>query len=59
MVIGAKIAFFKDDLKALLAFSTVSHLGLITMLLGMAQQRPPLSRSSTSSTTRPSRPRSS
>ena len=35
MVIGAKIAFFKDDLKALLAFSTVSHLGLITMLLGM------------------------
>jgi multicomponent K+:H+ antiporter subunit A len=35
MLIGAKIAFFKDDLKALLAFSTVSHLGLITMLLGM------------------------
>ncbi len=35
MVLGAKIAFFKDDLKALLAFSTVSHLGLITMLLGM------------------------
>lgn len=35
MLVGAKIAFFKDDLKALLAFSTVSHLGLITMLLGM------------------------
>jgi multicomponent K+:H+ antiporter subunit A len=35
MLLGAKIAFFKDDLKALLAFSTVSHLGLITMLLGM------------------------
>ena len=35
MLIGAKIALFKDDLKALLAFSTVSHLGLITMLLGM------------------------
>ncbi|MEX0924233.1 MAG: monovalent cation/H+ antiporter subunit A [Rhodovibrionaceae bacterium] len=34
MVIGAAIALFKDDLKALLAFSTVSHLGLITMLLG-------------------------
>lgn len=34
MLIGAKIALFKDDLKALLAFSTVSHLGLITMLLG-------------------------
>ena len=35
MLLGAKIAFFKDDLKSLLAFSTVSHLGLITMLLGM------------------------
>jgi len=35
MVIGAAIALFKDDLKALLAFSTVSHLGLITMLLGL------------------------
>lgn len=34
MVIGAVIAVFKHDLKALLAFSTVSHLGLITMLLG-------------------------
>jgi len=34
MVLGAFIAFFKDDLKALLAFSTVSHLGFITMLLG-------------------------
>jgi len=35
LVLGAVIALFKDDLKALLAFSTVSHLGLITMLLGM------------------------
>ncbi|TDE41000.1 monovalent cation/H+ antiporter subunit A [Antarcticimicrobium sediminis] len=34
MILGAVIALFKDDLKALLAFSTVSHLGLITMLLG-------------------------
>lgn len=34
MVMGAKIALFKDDMKAVLAFSTVSHLGLITMLLG-------------------------
>lgn len=34
MIMAAKIALFKDDLKALLAFSTVSHLGLITMLLG-------------------------
>ncbi len=35
MVLGAFIALFKDDLKALLAFSTVSHLGLLTMLLGL------------------------
>ncbi len=34
MCLGAVIALFKHDLKALLAFSTVSHLGLITMLLG-------------------------
>ena len=34
MVLGAVIALFKHDLMALLAFSTVSHLGLITMLLG-------------------------
>lgn len=35
MLIGAWIALFKDDLKALLAFSTVSHLGLVTMLFGI------------------------
>lgn len=35
MVLGALIALFKDDLKALLAFSTVSHLGLLTLLLGL------------------------
>ncbi len=35
MILGALIALFKDDLKALLAFSTVSQLGLITMLLGL------------------------
>lgn len=34
MVLGAWIAIFKHDLKGLLAYSTVSHLGLITMLLG-------------------------
>ena len=34
MVLGAIIALFKNDLKALLAFSTVSQLGLITFLLG-------------------------
>jgi multicomponent K+:H+ antiporter subunit A len=38
MVLGAVIALFKDDLKALLAFSTVSHLGLVTMLLGFGTQ---------------------
>jgi len=36
MVIGALIALFKDDLKGLLAYSTVSHLGLMTMLLGFS-----------------------
>jgi multicomponent K+:H+ antiporter subunit A len=34
MLIAAWIAIFKDDLKGLLAFSTVSHLGMMTMLLG-------------------------
>ena len=34
MVLGAWIAIFKHDLKGLLAYSTVSHLGLVTMLLG-------------------------
>ena len=34
MILGAAVALFKDDLKALLAYSTVSHLGLVTMLLG-------------------------
>lgn len=38
MVLGAVIALFKDDLKALLAFSTVSHLGLVTMLLGFGTE---------------------
>jgi multicomponent K+:H+ antiporter subunit A len=35
MVLGAWIALFKDDLKGLLAYSTVSHLGLVTFLLGL------------------------
>ncbi len=34
MLIGAVIALFQDDLKGLLAYSTISHLGLIGMLLG-------------------------
>ena len=35
MVVGAVIALFKDDLKALLAYSTVSQLGFLTFLLGL------------------------
>merc|ERR1711969_91052 len=38
MTVGAVIAVFKDDLKALLAHSTVSQLGLITMLLGFGTE---------------------
>src|SRR5690606_35855757 len=38
MVLAAWIAIFRDDLKSLLAFSTVSHLGLITMLLGFGTE---------------------
>jgi multicomponent K+:H+ antiporter subunit A len=36
MVLAAFIAIFKHDLKGLLAYSTVSHLGLITFLIGLA-----------------------
>lgn len=35
LLVGAYIALFKHDLKGLLAYSTISHLGLITLLLGM------------------------
>lgn len=35
MLIGAFIAIFQHDLKGLLAYSTISHLGLITALLGI------------------------
>ncbi len=35
MLVGAYTALFKHDLKGLLAYSTVSHLGLITLLLGL------------------------
>ncbi|SFM92922.1 monovalent cation/H+ antiporter subunit A [Marinobacter pelagius] len=38
LLIGAYIAMFKHDLKGLLAYSTVSHLGLITLLFGMGTQ---------------------
>ena len=35
MLLGAYMALFKHDLKGLLAYSTVSHLGLITLLFGL------------------------
>ena len=34
LLIGAYTALFKHDLKSLLAYSTISHLGLITLLFG-------------------------
>lgn len=37
-VIGAYTALFKHDLKGLLAYSTISHLGLITLLFGFGTQ---------------------
>jgi len=35
MVFAAFVAIFRHDLKGLLAYSTVSHLGLITFLIGL------------------------
>src|SRR3546814_955260 len=35
LVLGAFAAMFQQDLKAVLAYSTISHLGLITMLVGL------------------------
>ncbi|WP_297802720.1 monovalent cation/H+ antiporter subunit A [uncultured Brevundimonas sp.] len=35
LLFGAWCAVFQNDLKGLLAYSTISHLGLITLLLGM------------------------
>lgn len=35
MLVGAWSAVFQHDLKGLLAYSTISHLGLITLLLGL------------------------
>jgi multicomponent K+:H+ antiporter subunit A len=35
LLIAAYIAMFEHDLKGLLAYSTISHLGLITLLFGM------------------------
>jgi multicomponent K+:H+ antiporter subunit A len=36
LVVGAYIAMFQHDLKGLLAYSTISHLGLITLLFGLS-----------------------
>ncbi len=38
LCIGAYIATFQQDLKSVLAYSTISHLGLITLLLGLNSQ---------------------
>ncbi|TPH19215.1 monovalent cation/H+ antiporter subunit A [Litorilituus lipolyticus] len=35
LLFAAYVALFKHDLKGLLAYSTISHLGLITMLFGL------------------------
>ncbi len=35
LLLGAYVAIFQNDLKGLLAYSTISHLGLITVLLGL------------------------
>jgi multicomponent K+:H+ antiporter subunit A len=37
MLLGAYIAIFQHDLKGLLAYSTISHLGLITLLFGLSE----------------------
>jgi len=36
LLLGAVIALFQHDLKGLLAYSTISHLGLITLLFGLS-----------------------
>ncbi|MCL1961664.1 MAG: monovalent cation/H+ antiporter subunit A [Desulfovibrionaceae bacterium] len=38
LVLGAYLALFQTDLKGLLAYSTISHLGLITLLLGLNRE---------------------
>ncbi|WP_374662431.1 monovalent cation/H+ antiporter subunit A [Inhella sp.] len=35
LCVGAYVAMFQHDLKGLLAYSTISHLGLITLLFGL------------------------
>lgn len=38
LTVGAYVASFQNDMKGVLAYSTISHLGLITLLLGMNSQ---------------------
>ncbi|NTT86879.1 monovalent cation/H+ antiporter subunit A [Tabrizicola fusiformis] len=38
LILGAVIALFRHDLKGLLAYSTISHLGLITALAGIGSK---------------------
>jgi len=38
LVMGAWFAIFQHDLKGLLAYSTISHLGLITLLFGLSTE---------------------
>src|SRR5690606_10783202 len=35
LLVGSFAAIFQRDMKGVLAYSTISHLGLITLLLGM------------------------
>ncbi|MFM7403760.1 MAG: monovalent cation/H+ antiporter subunit A [Erythrobacter sp.] len=38
MLLGAGVALFRHDLKSILAYSTISALGMLVMLLGFSQQ---------------------
>lgn len=38
LIFAAYVALFKHDLKGLLAYSTISHLGLITLLFGLGTE---------------------
>ncbi len=38
LLLGAYVAMFQHDLKRVLAYSTISHLGLITLLFGLNSQ---------------------
>jgi multicomponent K+:H+ antiporter subunit A len=38
MVLGAGVALFRHDLKSILAYSTISQLGMLVMLLGLSRE---------------------